>query len=78
MTPKITSEVSLGNLLHLVGTAALLIAGYVSMQDRVNTLESSFTDVRKATTRMEHYLSSRDQNYYKRTHQNGDATDGDQ
>lgn len=60
-----------GDLVHLIEVAAILVSIGMNYQK----FEQIATDVGQhgqALTRIEHYLSSQDPQYWRKTHQDGD------
>ena len=63
----------LKTLLQVGALIGAIIAGYYKFEDRVEAVVMKVDHIEKQTTRMEHYLSSNDPQYYKKTHENGDS-----
>jgi hypothetical protein len=68
----ITKEISLGTLIHLAGLVVAVAIAWGTFRAQVSELATSVSSIRSQTTRIEHYLNSQDQNYWKTTHENGD------
>ena len=73
--PNVTWDFNIGSIVHIV--VLLLTAGaiYGHFSDKLESLEElkkQTNDVRGQTTRIEHYLSSEDREYWHKVTQNGD------
>jgi hypothetical protein len=75
-SPRITWDISFGSILHVIAMIALLITSYVRLDTRIAVLEGRFREVERSTIRIEHYLSSKDPNYWRDANQNGDDGGG--
>jgi hypothetical protein len=80
VVPKVNWEINVGTFIHLGVLLVAIALGYAGITQRTSMLEERFTTVdsnvrtiHQQTNRIEHYLSSQDPDYWKKTYQNGDA-----
>lgn len=73
--PQVKWEVSLGTIIHAVLLLATIGSIYGSFSSRFDEYGTALRDVRRQTTRIEHYLNSQDREYWHKTAQNGDGTE---
>ena len=73
--PRIAFDTTLDlkTLIHVVSLIAALIIGYVQFADKVNSTVTNVAKIGRQTTRIEHYLESKDPDYWQKAHQNGDS-----
>ena len=72
---------NIGTMVHLIVLLAALAIAWGKFDTRMTLLENQFAqfqltvgEVRRQTNREEHYLESRDPNYWKIAKDNGDGT----
>lgn len=70
---RFDTTIDLKTLIHVVSLLAAFGAAFLSFQEKVNSVSTDLSSIRKQTTRIEHYLSANDQQYWKKTHENGDS-----
>ncbi len=70
--PKINWEISLSSIIHLVVLLSALAAAYGGASQRFAAMESDISTIKRQVNGMQHYLSSKDPEYWKRLNQNGD------
>ena len=77
--PTFNWEISVSTLIHLGTMIAIVAIAYAGIMERTAMLENRFNfidahvkTVHQQTDRIEHYLSSRDADYWKHTTENGD------
>ena len=71
--PKIKWEVSVGAIIQIVLLVIGLAIGYGEFASKFGSLETTVVDTRHQTTRIEHYLSGEDKEYWHKVAENGDA-----
>jgi len=67
--PKVTWDVSIGTMIHLVVLLLGLGTIYGTFASKLQAVE----EMERQTTRIEHYLSSQDVDYWKKVALNGDS-----
>lgn len=70
--PAFDMTLDLRTLIHVFTLLGAIIAGYIKFQGQVDNVVLQVGHISKQTTRMEHYLSSKDPDYWKKAHENGD------
>lgn len=67
-----SKRVTIGDVLHFLEIAVMLIAIGVNY-GKFQQIAADVSNHGLALDRIEHYLSSQDQQYWHKTHENGDA-----
>lgn len=75
MTPPVTvkREITIGEVLHTLALLAIVAVAYGQFTVKFDAYQKSVANVEESTSRIEHYLSSQDKDYWRKVARNGDA-----
>jgi hypothetical protein len=73
--PEVDWKISAGNILQAIVLLAGLAAAYGQFSAKADSLAVTVDQTRRQTTRIEHYLSTQDKDYWRKTAENGDSGD---
>lgn len=70
---RFDTTLDLRTVVHVATLLAAVLTAFFSFQAKVNGVTDDVTKIHRQTTRIEHYLSATDPNYWRKTNENGDS-----